>query len=124
MLFHFFTFSDSFSCHECIVENFITDPIFSQPKPRGPLINFLQSSFCLLGIERVLLVPATPNDLDFVFQRVIGPSYVCICKNNGKYIYNVLVYNSMGRFGLCVHVQIICVFSFFFFFNQHLLHCL
>ena len=65
-LFHIFTFSDSFSCHECIVENFITDPIFSQPKPRGPLINFLQSSFCLLGIERVLLVPASPNYLDFV----------------------------------------------------------
>ena len=56
----FFTFSDTFFCHQRIVENF-SDPIFSQPKPlslRTTLI-FFSPAIAFLELKELLLVLPT-----------------------------------------------------------------
>ena len=127
MLFHFFTFSHFqilFSAMNASLKISAQTPYSLNQSHEDHLLIFFCPAFAFLELKEFYWSQQVPTTL-ILFQRVIGPSYVYICKNNGKYIYNVLVYNSMGRFGLCIHVQIICIFSFFFFLiNQHLLYCL
>jgi len=63
----FFTFSDTFFCHQRIVENF-SDPIFSQPKPlslRTTLI-FFSPATAFLELKEFLLFTGPPNRIDWI----------------------------------------------------------
>ena len=105
-LFHFFTFSHFqilFPAMTASLKISSQTPYSLNQSHEDHLLIFFCPAFAFLELKEFYWSQQVPTTL-ILFQRVIGPSYVYICKNNGKYIYKVLVYNSIDRFGLCVHV--------------------